>query len=1074
MALQRKTVFLPVAKGLNQKVSDIHLPPGELTTLENAVFDKAGEIKKRKGFDSTTLSVDKGNVDFSWSFKDSAYFIYRKGYIYRLGTVSTPGTLGAYRELGLCDNFSSEVYSVSAAPAEHHQEAPYIATSDNYICIVHLDVDYDYTNRVKNYSYRCTLLDIDGLSVVATSTGRTADALARYVYRGKVKVACTDDDGDTQSFAVYYEYNNGGNYELKRDELTITDSAVALPAFGGAGVTIAGSTNDYNQTVAQQWFDVCETTTPTLGGASVHVKICYYKNNGGTHTLERGTDNNVQSNTSSASLTLASLSGGLGATAPSTRCVIDYQGNTAYRSGTTVYYNTDTFTNSSTYFQPHGFFPHTPNYSASAEYGLFYEHGTSADHTIQAVYYDLGASPTNKSIGRGRASVQAFAGIGNAAVSGGSNAHTSNTELSTVTFHSETNGEGNTISGRSLVQQFRPEYSPFGPCRFRFGGHGSIHSNAYYSAIPAVTNFNTFPTSASAVESVPNSVIKLVKIKAKRYEFGVRNASIGNNVFFTLGGAIWRDDGGGGVVFLGLPKPSITSAAGNASAGNMTTSKTYKYKIIYEREDIHGNLYRSEPSDSISVGTASNNSVLVTFEQAGMAVKSDDYSVAIYRTVADGSNYNKVATVSGQATNEGGTSTFLDTFADSVSSAGASLYTDGDELADVIPQSCFYLEAHRNRLFTITEDHRVMYSKEFKKGFGLAFSDLFSIPLDGLEDDKPTALASAGGDLYIFRENSIWMVSGDGPTNTGGGSYFTPRLVSNSVGARKGSPTLFADSGLYFQSPKGLFRLVQGKLEYIGAAVEDHITGGTPTDVLIDIVEDQSSETIRFCFYGLNTLVFNTFNQQWGVHTYQSVGMYSVDNVVYMATSDKKLHSENSGADYKDDGVFVSMKLKTGWISLNDVQGFGRAYKFALLGEFTEQDDFTAKVKVYYDYHDVTNVDSTGVANVGPVVDTFTLSASDSIKGMKFQFRGHFGKQKCQAVRFEIYDEDNSSSEGAGFTLSAIAIEYGSKKGIFRMSQNSGEFKQNSPTAVSFIDALTGTADAEVYIGNLTRTISGS
>ena len=1074
MALERKTLMIPLARGVNQKVSDVHLQPGDLTVLENAVLDKTGEIGKRKGIDSTDLAVDKGTVDFSFAFKGSAYFIYRKGYVYRLGSVESPGTFGSYRELGLCDNFTSEVFSGSAAPAEHHQEAPHIATSDKYICLVHLDVDYNYAALAKNYSYRCTLFDVKDLSVVATSTGRTADALARYIYRGKVKVVCTDYAGDTQSFAVYYEYNNGGNYELKRDELTITASAIALPAFGGAGVTIAGSTNDYNQTVGQQWFDVSEQAAPNtylMGTASIYVG--YYKNNSGTHSLRMVTDASVQSNTGSASLTSGvDYTDGLGATVPATRCAIDYTGRFAYRTGTTVRIRSGgsnySFTNSSTYFQPHGFYPHTPNYSADAEYGLFYEHGTSANHTIQAVYYDLGNTPTNKSVGRGRASFGPFTGVGSAAVSGGSNAYTSDTELSTVTFHSETNGLGNTANGRSFVQQFRPEYSPFGPCRFKYGGtSGGVTSIGYYSAIPVVTNFNTFPTSTSAVEVVPNSVIKLIKVQAKRYDFGVSNAAIGNNIFFTLGGAIWRDDGGSDVVFLGLPKPSFTSAAGNAAAGNMTTSKTYKYKLVYEREDIHGNLYRSEPSDSISVATGSDNSVLLTFEQAGMAVKSDDYVVAVYRTVADGLNYNRLATTSGQATNEGGTSTFLDTFADSVSSSGAALYTDGDELADVIPQSCFYLESHRNRLFTITQDHRVMYSKEFKQGFGLSFSDLFSIPLDGLEDDKPMALGSAGGDLYIFRESSIWMVSGDGPTNTGGGSYFTPRLVSNSIGARKGSATLFTDSGLYFQSPKGIHRLVQGRPEFVGAAVEDYLGAlgryGQTDAVLQAIVEDQPTQTIRFQF-GTFTLVYNTFNQQWGKYLYGGQGTYSVNDVVYIAFGDK-LSSENSGEDYLDDGVFVSTKLKTGWISLNEVQGFGRAYKFSLLGISHETHKLT--VKVYYDYVDT-------------AVDTYEHTVSSV--SQKFQLRGHFSRQKVQAVKLEIYDATNSGATGKSFSVSAIALEYGSKKGIFRASQNNEELVLTSPE-VSGVHSLTHGLDSliapetnqgDTYIANLTRTMIGS
>ena len=112
--------------------------------------------------------------------------------------------------------------------------------------------------------------------------------------------------------------------------------------------------------------------------------------------------------------------------------------------------------------------------------------------------------------------------------------------------------------------------------------------------------------------------------------------------------------------------------------------------------------------------------------------------------------------------------------------------------------------------------------------------------------------------------------------------------------------------------------------------------------------------------------------------------------------------------------------MRTGWISFNQIQGFGRAYRFALLGE--SRDKHVLTVKVYYDYDDSASDEYTFT----------TTSASDAV----LQFRAHLTKQKCQAVKFEIYDADHdNSSTSDGFAIDQITIEVGTKKGIFRTTE---------------------------------------
>ena len=69
-----------------------------------------------------------------------------------------------------------------------------------------------------------------------------------------------------------------------------------------------------------------------------------------------------------------------------------------------------------------------------------------------------------------------------------------------------------------------------------------------------------------------------------------------------------------------------------------------------------------------------------------------------------------------------------------------------------------------------------------------------------------------------------------------------------------------------------------------------------------------------------------------------------------------------------------------------------------------------------------------------PTVDTYTFTTS-SATDAKLQFRGHLSKQKCEAVKFEIYDADNTASTGDGFAIDHIALEVGIKKGTFRTTE---------------------------------------
>ena len=146
--------------------------------------------------------------------------------------------------------------------------------------------------------------------------------------------------------------------------------------------------------------------------------------------------------------------------------------------------------------------------------------------------------------------------------------------------------------------------------------------------------------------------------------------------------------------------------------------------------------------------------------------------------------------------------------------------------------------------------------------------------------------------------------------------------------------------------------------------------------------------------------------------------MENIDDTIYVITSADNILKEDTS--FKIGTTYMPLKLRTGWISFNGIQGFGRVYRFSLLGE--SKDKHVLTVKVYYDYDDSASVDTY----------TFTTgSAADAV----LQFRGHLSKQKCEAVKFEIEDADNSASTGDGFAIDSLVLEIGTKRGIFRQTE---------------------------------------
>ena len=579
------------------------------------------------------------------------------------------------------------------------------------------------------------------------------------------------------------------------------------------------------------------------------------------------------------------------------------------------------------------------------------------------------------------------------------------------------------------------------------------HLNGSAVAIPVGSSFDRFGTAGTLVLNSITTLFDFRRYNEERIDIPAASKGMLHDILYVADKGLFQYDGKKFHALNFVERPMVAAALVSSSSGAVGTSADGAYgklfyKVVYEWVDAQGNLHQSEPSDSVEVTYDSThekvNVTITGLDYGGFHPQpwiqqpyKDGVSAAIYRTQTGGSLYNQIMSVSLDKGSD--VITVEDNITDAVAATGKFLYTDSGELANrPPPTSARYVIAHRDRVFVIGKDDVVYYSKLVSDGFGAAFNEALYIKTPNNISDPPTALGSMDGNLFIFTQRSIYMVAGEGPDNLGSGGFYDIKKIPSLIGATKGSPIQLTDNGLFFVSDNGTGKRIYllGRnlaITHEGAAIENILNppGGTPLTVR-DVVVMPEQETVLFLLNqidgtaaGAKIISFNFGVSQWGVDnlldTYDagaggSFALSSVKDVKrlyisllhHVSNKNPRVYTENT--NYKDNSVYVPMKIKTAWVNLAGIQSYQRVYAFHVLGESI--DKHTLTVNVYYDY------------DASTVVDSYTFSTATATDAV-LQFRGHLSKQKCQAIQFEIVDADNAGSTDEGYTITEIALEMG-------------------------------------------------
>ncbi len=511
------------------------------------------------------------------------------------------------------------------------------------------------------------------------------------------------------------------------------------------------------------------------------------------------------------------------------------------------------------------------------------------------------------------------------------------------------------------------------------------------------------------------------------------------------GGLLQMYDGIGWVEhgFNLYPEGETVSGGLDVTGLSAGTDFTYQYVGVYEWTDNNGNLHRSAPSVPTTVQSSAaisaGNDASVLFPMLRLTQKTTangraPVMLAVYRTENNGTVFYRLPYTSSNINDPTQTSvTITDDTEDADLISGVQLYAPPDgsgEVENVASPPPLALASHRNRLWIVDSTNRlsISYSKTISPGVPVEFGANFVVNVSPSGGDI-TSIASMDDKLIVFKANSIYAVTGDGPAANGTGDDLSTSMVTTDCGCINQRSIGMTPDGLMFQSAKGIKLLTRAlAVVDIGAPVTDLATAACTSAVQL-----ADRDQLRLTFDDKTALSFDYFVGQWS----QFTSVDAADSIIWNGQhtylrSDGLVMRQNPDS-FRDAGSFIRMKIRTAWLSFAGLQGYQRVYRVLLLGTYKAPHKLW--VDVAYDFDptirqtlEVTPTPATTYGSGSPY-------GSDSVYGGTFapyQWRINLTRQKCQSIQLTIRDSQASGS-GESCTLSGMTAVVGVIPGSNRM-----------------------------------------
>jgi len=559
---------------------------------------------------------------------------------------------------------------------------------------------------------------------------------------------------------------------------------------------------------------------------------------------------------------------------------------------------------------------------------------------------------------------------------------------------------------------------------------------------------------ASTIGAPVGDVQSVVGVVAVDFDFSVspltdNRSELGGSLIFG-GGLPMQYDGVGPVELGFLVWPDECSVS--LGSGGSLSAGAYQWVAVYEWADNNGFIHRSAASLPASATATASQQATLTVSTLTMTRKDarTPVKIVVYRTLANGSVFYRASSLTAPTSNDATqyTLTLTDGLDDATLATRPQLYTTGGVVENIVPGALDGLAVHRSRLWGVdaTNRLRLWFSRQVQAGAPVEFSDVLVFDVDA-RGGEVVALASLDDKLIVFKRTQVFMVAGQGPDATGSQNDFSDAvLVTTDAGCIDARSIVTTPSGLMFQSTKGIYLLDRSLgVTYLGADVEAYNGATVESAQLIP-----TSNQVRFILSTGVALVYDYLVGQWSVFTNHP----AVDSVVWRDSfcwlrADGTAMQEDP-TRFDDDGSFVPLLVKTGWIVFQmtgapalaaggnrapePLQGYQRARRLLVLGEYAGA--HRLRVQVGFDYSPSPLQDVTVTPTAPSDYGAGSPYGGESPYGSEwdlYQWRVDLSRQKCAAVQVTISDERNGEASSEGVRLSALALELGMKPGTTRV-----------------------------------------
>ncbi len=407
----------------------------------------------------------------------------------------------------------------------------------------------------------------------------------------------------------------------------------------------------------------------------------------------------------------------------------------------------------------------------------------------------------------------------------------------------------------------------------------------------------------------------------------------------------------------------------------------------------------------------------------------------VYRTLANGSTFyllNRIVVSNDTSAVEVlYPASGADNWADSSLRTGSTLlYTTGGVLDNVNPPSSSFQIAHRGRKAVVDETLRaVWFTTQFTTGDAPGFNEALIVQFP--EGGDITAIRSMDDKFIAFKSTSIWVMTGDGPADTGQGSdWSTPQPISSDVGCVSWQSVVSTPMGVMFKASNGIYLLGRDlQVTFIGKAVIDLLTSH-PIVTSATLVPARTQ--VRFtCSTSDGTastvVVYDYLLNQWTQHDYGQLSApiasacltFNAPQRYSILTTDGELWQEHLSTDtdwaFDEDSAgdphFVTLSATLPF-QKTQLQAYMRTRRLQLFA--SQEDDCGVRIDLSFDYQDT-------------IRQTAAWTPAELARlPISGQVEVHVAAayNSCQSVRVKVSDVAGTAmTTGAGMRFVSVAYE---------------------------------------------------